>query len=80
MAHPADGWLLRRYDAAAGIRVFWRVEVDEDGRPVVYAYELDPATQQYVATGIHRGRLGAIWPFAMDLDLTGIALPEKPEK
>jgi Uma2 family endonuclease len=62
--------------AAAGIKIFWRIE-NVDGKPVVYAYELDPATKQYVATGVHRDRLIADWPFAIDLDLTGIALPEK---
>ena len=62
--------------AAAGIRVFWRVEL-LDGKAVVYAYELDPATKQYVPTGIHHDRLTAAWPFALDIDLTGIVLPEK---
>ena len=60
--------------AEAGIRVFWRVELVE-GKAVVYAYELDPATKQYVATGIHRDRLAMSWPFEAELDLTGIALP-----
>ncbi|MGV9598986.1 hypothetical protein ACWDR1_20190 [Streptosporangium sandarakinum] len=42
--------------AEAGISHFWRVE-SKDGRPVVYAYELDPATRAYGLAGIHHGRL-----------------------
>lgn len=63
--------------AQAGIRVFWRVERDEVGNAVVYAYELDPATEQYVPTGIHRDRITAAWPFPIDIDLTSIELPTK---
>jgi Uma2 family endonuclease len=61
--------------AQAGIRVFWRVEQDEAGKAVVYAYELDPATQQYVPTGIHHDRITASWPFPIEIDLTRIELP-----
>ena len=60
--------------AEAGFRVFWRME-SENGRPVVYSYELDPATKTYVPTGIHRGRLIASWPFPIDIDLDAIELP-----
>lgn len=49
----------------------------EDVLLVVYAYELDPATRQYVPTGVHRDRVTASWPFPIDLDLTEIALPEQ---
>ena len=59
--------------AAAGFQHYWRVE-DENGRPVVYTYELDPATKSYVPKGIHRGRLIASWPFAIDIDLGVIKL------
>ena len=62
--------------AAAGFQRYWRVEMD-DGRPVVYTYELDPATKSYVPTGIHRGRLIASWPFPIDIDLDAIELPAK---
>jgi Uma2 family endonuclease len=58
--------------AAAGIKVFWRVELDEQDKAVVYSYELDPATKSYVATGIHRDRITAAWPFPVDIDLTAI--------
>ncbi|MUL42384.1 Uma2 family endonuclease [Streptomonospora sp. PA3] len=57
--------------AQAGIKHHWRVE-NEDGRPVVYVYELDPATRAYVASGIHRERLKLAVPFDIDIDLTEI--------
>ncbi|WP_051060629.1 Uma2 family endonuclease [Nocardiopsis gilva] len=55
--------------AKAGIPHFWRIEEDENEDPVVYVYELDPATQAYVATGIYRDRLKLTVPFDIDLDL-----------
>ncbi|GAA1916157.1 hypothetical protein GCM10009716_26800 [Streptomyces sodiiphilus] len=60
----------RKY-AAAGIPCFWRVESDR-GRPVVHAYELDPATRGYGLLGIHHDRLKLSVPFAVDIDLTGV--------
>ncbi|MFJ9365242.1 Uma2 family endonuclease [Nocardia sp. NPDC101769] len=59
--------------ARAGISHFWRVE-NVDGRPVVYVYELDPATSTYALTGIHHDRLQLTVPFEMDIDLTEIDL------
>lgn len=42
----------RKY-AAAGVPHFWRVEKDRHMElPVVYVYELDPATKSYGLTGI----------------------------
>ncbi|MEV3859675.1 Uma2 family endonuclease [Streptomyces sp. NPDC050095] len=61
----------RKY-AAARIPHYWRVE-DSDGKPVVYVYELDPATNSYAITGIHHDRLKVSVPFAVDLELV---LPE----
>ncbi|MEV6730288.1 MULTISPECIES: Uma2 family endonuclease [unclassified Streptomyces] len=55
--------------ACAKIPHFWRVE-NNDGRAVVYIYELDPATKAYVATGIFRDRLKVSVPYDIDLDLT----------
>jgi Uma2 family endonuclease len=55
--------------ARAGIRHFWRVE-KENGKPVVYVFELEPATGAYVPTGIHRDRLKLSVPFDIDIDLT----------
>ncbi|WP_405613454.1 Uma2 family endonuclease [Streptomyces sp. NBC_01511] len=60
----------RKY-AAGGVPFFWRVE-EEHGLPVVYSFELDPATQVYAPTGIHRGRLELKLPFPIDIDLTSI--------
>ncbi|KJY46599.1 Uma2 family endonuclease [Streptomyces sp. A1547] len=58
--------------ARAKIPHFWRVE-NQEGRAVVYVYELDPATKAYVATGIFHDRLKVSVPFPIDLDLTAIA-------
>ncbi|GAA2152828.1 Uma2 family endonuclease [Kitasatospora kazusensis] len=61
----------RKY-GQAGIPHFWRVEKAEGRRPVVYVFELDPATRTYVVTGIHHDRLKVGVPFAVDIDLTEI--------
>ncbi|MEV2222866.1 Uma2 family endonuclease [Nocardia vinacea] len=57
--------------AQAGITHFWRVE-NVDDRPVVYVYELDPATKAYALTGIHHERLKLSVPFDIDIDLTDL--------
>lgn len=57
--------------AEAGLPHFWRVE-NMDGNPVVYVYELDPATHVYALTGIHHDRLKLTVPFDVDIDLTEI--------
>ncbi|MFC5832019.1 Uma2 family endonuclease [Nonomuraea insulae] len=54
--------------ADAGIQYFWRVE-QEDGLPVAYTFELEPAVRAYVPTGIHRKRLRTNIGFDVDLDL-----------
>ena len=54
--------------AEAGIAHLWRVE-ENDGKPVVYVYELDPATKAYALTGIHHGKLGVPVPFEIDIHL-----------
>ncbi|MDQ0774978.1 Uma2 family endonuclease [Streptomyces aurantiacus] len=62
----------RKY-AAAGVPHFWRVEMDEDkGLPVVYVYELDPATKSYGLTGIFHDRLKVTMPFDVEIDLTAV--------
>ncbi|GAA3868425.1 Uma2 family endonuclease [Streptomyces lacrimifluminis] len=62
----------RKY-AAAGVAHFWRVEQDGDkGLPVVYVYELDPATKAYALTRIFHDRLELTAPFEIDIDLTVI--------
>ncbi|CAL9296904.1 Uma2 family endonuclease [Streptomyces olindensis] len=60
----------RKY-AQAGIPHYWRVEENE-GLPVVYVYELDPATQSYGLTGIFHDKLKLTVPFPIDIDLTAI--------
>ncbi|GAA3375531.1 Uma2 family endonuclease [Streptomyces sannanensis] len=60
----------RKY-AGARIPHFWRVE-KSNGLPVVYVYELDPATHTYAITGIHHDRLKLAVPFPLDIDLTEI--------
>ncbi|MEU4351653.1 Uma2 family endonuclease [Streptomyces sp. NPDC023838] len=60
----------RKY-ARAGVPHFWRVE-ENDGLPVVYVYELDPATKSYVPSGIFHKQLKLTVPFPVDLDLTAI--------
>ncbi|GHH41132.1 Uma2 family endonuclease [Streptomyces candidus] len=60
----------RKY-AAAGVPHFWRVEENE-GLPVVYVYELDPALKAYVPTGIHHRTLKLDVPYPLEIDLTAI--------
>ncbi|MET8863158.1 Uma2 family endonuclease [Nonomuraea sp. NPDC004580] len=57
--------------AQAGIPHFWRVEEDA-GKPIVYAYELDPAMRSYARMGVHRDRLKVTAPFDLDADLAAI--------
>jgi Uma2 family endonuclease len=58
---------VRKY-AEAGIPHYWLVE-DENNQPVVHVYELDKATQSYVAVGIHRDTLHCPVPFKIAIDL-----------
>ncbi|MEV5706851.1 Uma2 family endonuclease [Actinoallomurus sp. NPDC052274] len=57
--------------AGASIPHLWRVE-NTGGRPTVYVYELDPATDSYALTGIHHDRLKLTVPFDLDIDLTEV--------
>ncbi|MFF4621443.1 Uma2 family endonuclease [Nonomuraea jabiensis] len=57
--------------AEAAIQHFWRIEKNAD-KPVVYAYELDPATNSYALTGIHHESLKLSVPFDLAIDLTEI--------
>jgi hypothetical protein len=45
---------------------------ENNGLPVVYVYELDPATNAYAITGIHHGRLKLSVPFPVDIDLDNL--------
>jgi Uma2 family endonuclease len=60
----------RKY-ARAGVPHFWRIE-KTDGQPVVYVYELDPATRVYAPVGIFHKELKADLPFPIEIDLTAI--------
>ncbi|MGW2934307.1 Uma2 family endonuclease [Streptomyces sp. NPDC001156] len=60
----------RKY-AQAGIPHYWRVE-ENQGLPLVYAYEIDPATQAYGLTGIFHDKLELTVPFPVDIDLTAL--------
>ncbi|MFC9129719.1 Uma2 family endonuclease [Streptomyces sp. NPDC057099] len=66
-----DRELKPRKYAKAGIRHYWRVE-EIGGLPVVYVYELDPATRAYVPNGIFHDKLELTVPFPLAIDLTAI--------
>ncbi|MFD6287744.1 Uma2 family endonuclease [Streptomyces sp. NPDC060205] len=68
-----DRELKPRKYAEAGVPHFLRVEKDEEkGLPVVYVYELDPATKSYGLTGIFHDRLKTTAPFDIEIDLTAV--------
>ncbi|SDJ91218.1 Endonuclease, Uma2 family (restriction endonuclease fold) [Nonomuraea maritima] len=54
--------------AQAGIPHYWRIE-EIHGKPAVFVYEIDPATNSYVAAGVHHDRLKLSVPFDVDIDL-----------
>ncbi|MBC9725296.1 Uma2 family endonuclease [Streptomyces sp. TRM68367] len=60
----------RKY-AQAGIPHYWRVE-ENQGLPVVYVYEIDPATESYGLTGIFHDKLRLTVPFPIEIDLTAV--------
>lgn len=74
-AHRDRTVKVRKY-AEAGIANYWRVE-EEDGSPVVHAYELDGPTHSYVPTAIHRQELRTTTPFPIKLDLNGLVPSRK---
>jgi len=55
--------------ARAGIPFYWRVE-NVKGKPVVFTFELDPATGCYSPAGVFHDRLKTSVPFPLDVDLT----------
>lgn len=72
-AHRDRTVKLRKY-AEAGIPHYGRIE-DEDGAPVVHAYELDEPTRAYAPAGIFRGTLRRPVPFEIGLDLDRLTPP-----
>ncbi|WP_413801237.1 Uma2 family endonuclease [Streptomyces iranensis] len=67
-AHRDRTVKLRKY-AEAGIRHYWCVE-EQDGAPVVHAYELDEPTGAYAPAGIFRQILERPVPFKIKIDLS----------
>lgn len=72
-AHRDRTVKLRKY-AEAGIPHYWCIE-DEEGAPVVHAYELDGPTGVYAPAGIFRGALRRRVPFEINLDLDALTPP-----
>ena len=60
--------------AQAGIPHYWRV-AEENGRPVVHVYRIDPETKSYELTGVHHERLKSSETFDVDVDLTRFDRP-----
>ncbi|WP_348534358.1 hypothetical protein [Kitasatospora sp. GP82] len=48
------------------------MEKGQGRRPVVYVFELEPATGTYVPTGVFHDRVKVGVPFTIDIDLTEI--------
>lgn len=62
--------------AEAQIRHYWRVETDQTAPAfAIYTYELDDATGEYVATGVHHDRLTTTVPFDLDVELKTVREP-----
>ncbi|MFD0856655.1 Uma2 family endonuclease [Actinomadura adrarensis] len=55
--------------AEAGVPHYWLVDM-LDNDPRVSVFELDPASDQYVQTGVHHNRLKVSVPYDIDIDLT----------
>jgi Uma2 family endonuclease len=59
--------------AEARIRHYWRVKTGQTAPAfAVYTYELDDATGQYVATGVHHDRITVTMPFGLDFELKAV--------
>lgn len=56
--------------ARAGIPHYWRIDRDEQGKPVCYTYELDPGTAAYQPAGVFHGTVATDRPFPVTVDLT----------
>ncbi|GAA1014876.1 hypothetical protein Aple_053000 [Acrocarpospora pleiomorpha] len=56
--------------AAAGIKHYWRVELDDhDHGPAVFRYRLDPTTGLYASAGVDTGKLKVSAPLSLEIDL-----------
>jgi Uma2 family endonuclease len=57
--------------AAAGIRHYWRVELDPAESVLsVFSYRLDPTTGTYASAGLHSGKMTVADPLSLTIDLT----------
>ena len=54
--------------AQAGIAHYWRIEED-NGKPVVYAYELDRDLGRYTPVAVERERLKLDRPYPLEIEL-----------
>ncbi|MFE7190714.1 Uma2 family endonuclease [Kitasatospora sp. NPDC057541] len=68
-AHRDRGVKLQKY-AEAGIPHYWVIE--EEGLPVVHAFELERPVRAYAPAGIFRKRLERPVPFPLDIDLDAL--------
>ncbi|MFJ9697705.1 Uma2 family endonuclease [Kitasatospora sp. NPDC101183] len=58
--------------ATAGIPFYWRVEQAAGRVPVVHTYVLDEAARAYRAGEVFLGRVEAVAPYAVEIDLGGL--------
>ncbi|MEU5876054.1 Uma2 family endonuclease [Spirillospora sp. NPDC047279] len=59
--------------ADAQIRHYWRVKTDQTAPAfAIYTYELDDATGEYIATGVHHDRITTTLPFHLDIELKAV--------
>ena len=57
--------------AEAGIEHFWLVE-NEDTKPVLYTYQLDPIKTEYEKTGKYEGAFKLKLPYRIEIDFSEI--------
>lgn len=60
-----------RLYAKAGINHFWLLE-EENSKPLLCVYRLDPVSKTYVATGLFHDRVRLTVPYEIEIDLTEI--------
>lgn len=58
--------------AAAGITHFWRVEFDDEHKPTMFQYRLDPTTRNYASAGVGLGKLVISDPFDVLINLDAL--------
>jgi Uma2 family endonuclease len=58
--------------AAAAIGHFWRVEFDDEHKPILFRYRLDPTARSYASAGAATGKVIVADPIDVQLDLDGL--------